>query len=187
MAHGGNIIDELTTDHREVEDLFRRIEAMPSGHEDRKKLIDQVTIELVRHSVAEEQYLYPAVREHVANGGPMADKELKDHAEVEKILKKLEGCAADDPQLDQLFMLLKDSVTSHVRDEEANLFPQLRAVCSADALDTLGDKIRTAKKMAPTRPHPSAPDTPPANKLPAPGAGLVDRARDFISGRGKSA
>ncbi|MEU9499427.1 hemerythrin domain-containing protein [Streptomyces sp. NPDC048196] len=187
MAHGGNIIDELTTDHREVDDLFRRIEAMPSGHKDRKKLIDQVTIELVRHSVAEEQYLYPAVREHVANGGPMADKELKDHAEVEKILKKLEGCSADDPQLDQLFMLLKDSVTSHVQDEEANLFPQLRAVCSADTLDTLGDKIRTAKKMAPTRPHPSAPDTPPANKLLAPGAGLVDRTRDFISGRGKSA
>lgn len=186
MAHGGNIIDELTTDHREVEDFFRRIEAMPSGHKDRKNLIDQMTIELVRHSVAEEQYLYPAVREHVSNGGAMADKEMKDHAEVEKILKRLEGCSAGDPQLDQLFMALKDAVTRHVQDEEANLFPQLRAACSADALDALGDRIRTAKKMAPTRPHPSAPHTPPVNKLLAPGVGLVDRARDFVTGRGKT-
>ncbi|MPY37939.1 hemerythrin domain-containing protein, partial [Streptomyces adustus] len=31
-----------------------------------------------------------------------------------------------------------------------------------------------------------APNTPPANKLLAPGAGLVDRARDLITGRGKS-
>ncbi|UZJ32437.1 hemerythrin domain-containing protein [Streptomyces endophytica] len=186
MGHGGNIIEELTSDHREVEDLFRRIEAVPSGHKDRKNLIDQLTIELVRHSVAEEQYLYPAVREHVADGGALADKEIKDHTEVEKILKKLEGCSADDPQLDRLFMTLKDSVTRHVQDEEATLFPQLRAVCSADALDTLGDRIRTAKKLAPTRPHPSAPTTPPANKLLAPGLGLVDRARDFITSRGKT-
>ncbi|MER6840203.1 hemerythrin domain-containing protein [Streptomyces platensis] len=186
MAHGGNIIDELTTDHREVEDLFGQIEASPSGQEERKHLIDEVTIELVRHSVAEEQYLYPAVREHVANGDAMADKELKDHSEVEKILKKLEGCSADDPQMDQLFLTLKESVTRHVQDEESNLFPQLRTACSAQTLDTLGEKIRTAKKMAPTRPHPSAPVTPPANKLLAPGAGLVDRARDFVTGRGKS-
>ncbi|MDX2708433.1 hemerythrin domain-containing protein, partial [Streptomyces sp. PA03-6a] len=33
---------------------------------------------------------------------------------------------------------------------------------------------------------PAAPHTPPANKLLAPGAGLVDRARDFVSGRGRS-
>jgi hypothetical protein len=45
--------------------------------------------------------------------------------------------------------------------------------------------VRRAKKMAPTRPHPSAPDTPPANKLLAPGTGLVDRLRDALSGRGK--
>ena len=53
-------------------------------------------------------------------------------------------------------------------------------------LGDLGEKVRRAKAMAPTRPHPAAPDTPPANKLLAPGAGLVDRARDFVTGRGKS-
>ncbi|MFC7818964.1 hemerythrin domain-containing protein, partial [Streptomyces sp. NPDC057367] len=54
-----------------------------------------------------------------------------------------------------------------------------------DELMKLGDKVRQAKKTAPTRPHPSAPDTPPANKLLAPGAGMVDRVRDALTGRGK--
>lgn len=58
------------------------------------------------------------------------------------------------------------------------------AACSPEALDELGEKTRRAKKTAPTRPHPSAPDTPPGNKLLGPGVGLVDRARDLISGRG---
>ncbi|MFS4095491.1 hemerythrin domain-containing protein [Streptomyces sp. AF1A] len=185
MGHGGNVIQELTTDHREVEEIFGRIEALPPGSEERKNLADQATIELVRHSVAEEAYLYPAVRKHIKGGDAMADKEIEDHAEAEQIMKDLEGCPADDPRFDTLMAQLMSEIRSHITDEEQNLFPGLEAACPPDALMDLGDKVRRAKKMAPTRPHPSAPDTPPANKLLAPGVGLVDRMRDALTGRGK--
>ncbi|MBX9392109.1 hemerythrin domain-containing protein [Streptomyces sp. TRM72054] len=187
MGHGGNVIDELVTDHREVEELFGRIEALPPGEKDRKLHADQVTMELVRHSVAEEAYLYPAVREHVPNGDALADKEIDDHSKAEQIMKDLESCDADDPEFDRLIGMLMSEIRAHVADEEENLFPKLRAACSPQALDELGDKVRQAKMMAPTRPHPSAPDKPPLNKLLAPGAGLVDRVRDALTGRGKRA
>jgi hypothetical protein len=48
----------------------------------------------------------------------------------------------------------------------------------------LGEKFEKSKKLAPTRPHPSAPDRPPANKILGPGVGLIDRMRDALSGRG---
>lgn len=185
MGHGGNVIDELVTDHREVEELFGKIEALAPGEKDRKVYADQVTMELIRHSVAEEEYLYPAVREHLVNGNTMADREIEDHSKAEQLMKDLEGCEADDPEFDRLVGELMGEVRSHIAEEEETLFPQLRVACSAEELDKLGDKVRRAKKMAPTRPHPSAPDTPPANKLLAPGAGLVDRLRDALSGRGK--
>ncbi|WEO99966.1 hemerythrin domain-containing protein [Streptomyces sp. FXJ1.172] len=185
MGHGGNVLEELVTDHREVEEIFGRMETMTRGQELRD-LVDEVTIELVRHSVAEEEHLYPAVREHVDGGDRLADKEIADHGRVEKLLKQLEKTDADDPQMGPLLLQLMDEVTAHIQDEENNLFPMLRQACSSEVLDELGDKIRRAKAMAPTRPHPSAPDTPPANKLLAPGAGLVDRARDFVTGRGRS-
>ncbi|MER7838124.1 hemerythrin domain-containing protein [Streptomyces sp. NPDC096040] len=185
MGHGGNVIDELVTDHREVEELFGRIAALPPGDKDRKVYADQVTMELVRHSVAEEEYLYPAVREHIAGGDALADKEIEDHSRAEQIMKDLEGYEAGDPEFDRLIATLMTEIRSHVADEEQNLFPRLRAACPPEALDELGDKVRRAKKLAPTRPHPSAPDTPPANKLLAPGAGLVDRLRDALTGRGK--
>ena len=76
-------------------------------------------------------------------------------------------------------------VRHHVRDEESNLFPQMAKSCSAEMLNGLGDKVRRAKKLAPTRPHPAAPTKPPANRLLAPGLGLVDRMRDALNGRGK--
>ncbi|MFI1769973.1 hemerythrin domain-containing protein [Streptomyces sp. NPDC020800] len=185
MGHGGNVLEELMADHREVEEFFGRIEAMTRGQELRD-VVDEVTIELVRHSVAEEEYLYPAVREYVDGGDRLADKEIADHGRVEQLLKQLEKTHADDSQMMLLLQQLMDEVTAHVQDEENNLFPVLRQACSPEALDELGDKVRRAKAMAPTRPHPSAPDTPPANKLLAPGVGLVDRARDFITGRGRS-
>jgi hypothetical protein len=45
-------------------------------------------------------------------------------------------------------------------------------------LGDLGEKIRRVKARAPARPHPAAPDTPPANKLRAPGADPVWFAQD---------
>ncbi|MEU6219352.1 hemerythrin domain-containing protein [Streptomyces sp. NPDC047022] len=185
MGHGGNVIDELTTDHREVEEFFGRLRALPVGHKDRRTVLDELTIELVRHSVAEEMYLYPAAREHLPDGDALADREIQDHAEVERLLKALESCDADHPEFEVLVRKLIIDVTEHVAEEEQQLFPGLAQVCAPEELKRLGDQIRMAKKVAPTRPHPSAPDTPPANKLLAPGAGLVDRVRDFVTGRGK--
>ncbi|KUJ68273.1 hemerythrin [Streptomyces albus subsp. albus] len=186
MGHGGDVIAELTADHREVEGVFERIRAARPADPERKRLVDEVTVDLVRHSVAEEEYLYPAVREHVEDGNALADKELADHQRVERILKDLEGLDADAPSFDGLVDRLMNEVTDHVRDEEGRLFALLRAACSQDQLQKLGDRVRQAKKLAPTRPHPSAPHTPPANKLLAPGVGLVDRARDALARRRSS-
>ena len=185
MAHGGNVIEELTEDHREVESLFEQIQdtAMDAGR--RRELADRMTIELVRHAVAEEEYLYPAVRTHVEGGGRLADKELENHALVEGLLRDLEDTEPGQQEFEQTMARLVESVTEHVQDEEGRLFPLLQAACSTQQLNELGDEVRAAKAKAPTRPHPAAPDKPPADKLLGPGAGLVDRARDMLSGRGR--
>ncbi|GAA2322628.1 hemerythrin domain-containing protein [Streptomyces caniferus] len=185
MGHGGDVIAELTTDHREVDDLFERFEDAPPGSEDRRRIVDALTIELVRHSVAEEEYLYPAVREHLEEGDALADKELADHARVEQLLDDLQHRDATDKDFDRLMVKLRTEVRAHVEDEENRLFAQLRTGVHPYVLEELGNKIRQAKKSAPTRPHPGAPTKPPANKLLAPGVGLVDRVRDYVTGRGQ--
>ncbi|MGH4031162.1 hemerythrin domain-containing protein [Actinomycetota bacterium Odt1-20B] len=185
MGGRDNVIAELARDHREAEELFARYDKALHGSDERRRIVDEFTIELVRHSVAEEEHLYPAVRAHVPGGDALADKETEDHATVEKILKRLEKFEPQADEFDDLVIRLQAEVAGHVRDEENNLFPRLVEVCDTKELDELGDKVRSAKKTAPTRPHPQTPSTPPANKLLAPGAGLVDRVRDYLSGRGR--
>lgn len=185
MGHGGDVIDELMTDHREVEELFGKIESLPPGHRDREVYADQATIELVRHSVAEEAYLYPAAREHLPDGGRPGRPRARGPRHGRADHEGPGGRDADDAEFDRLIGMLMGEIREHIADEEQNLFPRLRAACTPEQLDRLGDKVRQAKKTAPTRPHPAAPDKPPANKLLAPGAGMVDRLRDGLSGRGK--
>jgi iron-sulfur cluster repair protein YtfE (RIC family) len=142
-----------------------------------------VIAELVRHWLAEEEYMYPAARKALADGGKIADHEIEEHAEAEKVMKRLDGVDPTDPKFDELLTSLIADVRHHIVDEEEDLLPKLQKACSQEELNELGDKVLKAKEKAPTRPHPLAPDKPPANKLLAPGAALVDRMRDRLSGR----
>jgi hemerythrin superfamily protein len=180
-----DVIEVLTHDHREVEELFTKLEGTsPNDGETRRELTDEVTIELVRHSVAEEMYLYPAARKYLPDGDEIADKEIAEHAAVEKTLKALEKTEATDAEFAVRLTELMSDVRLHIREEEEELFPALAEHADLAELFELGDKVQAAKQKAPTRPHPSAPDRPPLNKLLAPGAGFVDRVRDHLSGRG---
>ncbi|MER6386233.1 hemerythrin domain-containing protein [Streptomyces sp. NPDC001250] len=81
------LLDEVIADHREVEEMFGRLQAIPTGGRQLRDLSDELTTELgVLHPVAEEQYLHAAVREHTEGGARLADKEIADHGRVEKIL-----------------------------------------------------------------------------------------------------
>jgi hemerythrin superfamily protein len=185
MGHGGNIIAELTADHRDVERLFEQIQAMAPGDPQRKEIADRFTIELVRHSVAEELYLYPEARARLDDGEVVAEQDLADHTRVERTLKRLEQLQVPNTEFNRLVDELVAEVRAHVAEEEQVLFPALADVCSPEELEQLGEAVRRAKERAPTRPHPAAPHTPPANRRLAPGIGLVDRARDAVSGRGR--
>jgi hemerythrin-like domain-containing protein len=179
------LVDVIVADHRDFERAFAELERGEGTPEHRRQLADHVIAELVRHSVAEEQFMYPAARKALPNGDELAEHEIAEHSEAERLMKALEGVDPPDPRFDELLGQLIKDVRHHIEDEEQDLLPELARNCSAEELQDLGRKIVQAKKIAPTRPHPAAPDRPPANLLLAPGAGLVDRLRDALSGRNR--
>lgn len=177
-----NLVDAIVLDHRHLEQSFSEYEQGGLDAGARRNLVAHIITELVRHSVAEEQHMYPAARSVLDDGDEIADHEIEEHAEAERVMKDLEGRQPDDPRFDELARQLIDEVRHHVSDEEQDLLPRLQQHCSAEQLDELGRKVLLAKQSAPTRPHPSAPDTPPTNRVLDAGAGLVDRVRDVLNG-----
>lgn len=180
MAHSGDVIQVLMTDHREMEEMFAQLEQLPAADPKRREVADELIKEVVRHSIAEETYVYPEIRAKFPNGDQVMDKETAEHDEAERIMKELEDAQPGDPRFDQLVGRLRATLREHITDEETNVFPELRTRSKQEELDQLAGKVNAIKKIAPTRPHPGAPNSPVAHKLLGPGIGLVDRARDLF-------
>jgi len=177
-----DVVDVLTTDHREALELIEQIKTTSSPEERRDKT-DTVIAELVRHSVAEEMYVYPAMRKHLPNGNDAVEHDTAEHKELEQEMKKLEGLDPNDSGFLDAIGALEATLRDHVSDEENDQFPQLRANVPGDDLVKMAGEVETAKKIAPTRPHPNAPNNKLFHMVAGPGVGLVDRLRDRLAGK----
>jgi hemerythrin superfamily protein len=178
-----DVITLLVRDHREVEDFFRELEcgAAEPGH--RAELVRAATVALVRHSVAEERFLYPAVREHIDAGA--VDRALAEHAEAERLMKRLEALRPTDAAFEPLLAQLIGHVREHFAKEEDDLFAALRERCPRDTLSALGDKVRFAERMVSASTPAGTHDPPPSHTAFPAGVGMVDRVRDAMTGRSR--
>ena len=182
-----DVIEVLEHDHREVEEMFAELESLRGAATEeararRKDVTEQVTIELVRHSVAEEVIVYPEVDKKVSPDE--AEHARKEHAEAEETLQRLEKLDADDPAFDDELETLMREIRHHIAEEEGEMFAHMRQAIDEDELRTLGARVEAFKKVAPTRPHPNVPNEALPRVAAGPAASLFDRMRDFASGRG---
>jgi hemerythrin superfamily protein len=172
----------LKADHKKVEKLFKRYEKTTDrAIATREKLIDEITTELSVHAEVEEQLLYPASRQLSDESEALTLESLEEHHLVKVTLAELSKLSPEDERFHPKVMVLMENVRHHVEEEEQELFPKLRKAYSRTELTDLGESIEAAKAIAPTRPHPSAPDAPPANVLVGAVAGVVDRVRDTLA------
>jgi hemerythrin superfamily protein len=175
-----DMITALRHDHRSVEELFKKVQDHARFRNRRRELADQVIIELVRHMAAEEQHVYPIVRD-AADGQSVVDHALTANAAAEALMKQLERLEPTDEVFDRVLIKLMAVTRSHVADEEAQLFPCLAAACLPTELRELGEKVQAGRSIRPTRPYPSAPTVAPGDLLVGSVLGLVDRVRDALA------
>ena len=189
MDERRDFIEVLIEDHREAEKIFDEIERLSAEGNGTdvlgqiRELTSKVIMELVKHSVAEEEYLYPRVRDELPMGDEIAELEIMEHSQAEETMKQLDGMSPSNLDYLPTVRKLAGQIREHAGKEEADLFPLLGGVLNQEERLQLGAQIERAKSMAPTHPHPAAPDRPPMNKLLGPGVALVDRVRDALANR----
>lgn len=173
-------IQLIVSDHREVERLFKEFErAERAGDAARQAdCVRSLVRELSVHASIEEQFVYPALRQRV--GDDRVHDALEEHHGAKVTLDEIDALPVDHPRLASKVRLLAENVRRHVEEEERELLPALERALGDDGRRDLGDVLARAKRTAPTRPHPAAPDTPPANFLASAVASIVDRSRDAI-------
>ena len=154
----------LTDDHRQVEELFVRFEKSGDGaHKQRQDLVQRITEALSIHASIEEEIFYPAARRFIADAADDVLEALEEHHLVKLTLAELETMDPGHERYGAKVTVLIENVRHHVEEEEGELFPTIRKALDTAQLRKIGDELVAAKRTAPTRPHPEAPDTPPGN------------------------
>jgi hemerythrin superfamily protein len=183
-----DVVDLLTADHREFDRIFTELEGLlgRTGADDlrrKRDLVDEVTIGIVKHAVAEETQVYPRVQADVDR--EEAERSKHEHGEAEETMKRLERMDPDDAGYDDEVRTLIREIRGHVEHEEGRMFAELRRTLTPDQLAAMARDVERVKAIAPTRAHPLTPNEAGVRTVLGPVAGLLDHLRDAVTGRGK--
>ncbi len=166
-----DVFEVLADDHEEIRQVLSELEKGPTAatgaSEDqlmlRKMMTEELIIEEAKHDEVERMYLWPAVREHVPDGGQLADRAICQEFEVGELLAELDKLDASDPEFEELLSAFTQAGRAHFDFEERYVWPGLRAVLTLKAASELGRKILQGKNVPPVMPHPRASAAPGGN------------------------
>jgi hemerythrin superfamily protein len=145
-AKKDDAIELLKQDHREVEGLFKEFEQLEDDQDAAGQVIETACAELKIHDRIETEIFYPAVREAA---GKEEIEDLLDEAEVEhdtvrELIQKLESMDPTDDKRQAHFTVLMEYVKHHVKEEEKEMFPQVKKLKALD-LQALGAEMKERK------------------------------------------
>jgi hemerythrin superfamily protein len=127
----GNWDEALKAEHKATLALFDQLEATADKQTTaRTNLLMKIKYALSKHALQEENVVYPALRE--ANDAYDADDLNGEHGYVKTYLYELENMAKDGPEFLARVRDFRALLEGHIRNEEDNVFPRLRASMSAE-------------------------------------------------------
>ena len=182
-ADAEDIFDVLDSDHQAL--LESVTVALATGDAELlPSRCEQLVMSVVRHFVAEEQYLLPLVRHSLANGEQAAKAAFEEHRIVETELRRLEDVEHTPTTARPVLADIEAAIRRHVTSQHDQLFPALRERCDPARLQALAEEIIGSEQLAPTRPRVVRAESPALNKIVSLVAGYVDQVRDAYTHRG---
>ena len=133
----------LRADHQLVQELFDKFEKTRA--EDRKAaLAEQICNELTVHAQIEEEIFYPAAREAIRDEDLIHEATVE-HQSAKDLIAQIEASDPSDELFDAKVKVLGEYVKHHVKEEQNELFPQVRKT-KLD-LKELGERLMTRKQQ----------------------------------------
>jgi len=132
----------LKRDHREVEEMLKKLaESKPGAR--RNSTVAKIDAALTLHMQIEERLVYPLVAELV--GSEEAQEANTEHELAREGLRKLNELE-NEAGFGAAVAMLTAGIKPHVKEEEREVFPQLKKQLDRQRLAQLGDEVAAAKK-----------------------------------------
>jgi hypothetical protein len=133
----------LKQDHRTVEELFEKFEKA-SGSDRKRKLAEEICLELSVHAEIEEEIFYPACEGKVDED--LLKESYVEHDGAKVLIAEIMNGGPRDDFYDAKVTVLQEEIEHHVEEEERRmegLFAQARQA-ELD-LDALGEQLAARK------------------------------------------
>jgi hypothetical protein len=118
---GGDVLEMLKTDHRQVQDLFTRFE--DADKRTKASIAEEALTALEVHTAIEEELVYPAIAE-VIEDEDLVNEAKEEHHVAKLLIKELHKMDAGDDEFATKFKVLGEIVGHHIEEEEGEVFPQ---------------------------------------------------------------
>jgi len=130
-ALAGDWDKALAAEHAAVIKLFDAMEATTSANTGKRTaLLGMMKHALGKHAMQEENVIYPALRD--SGNVEAADHLNHDHGYVKQYLYELENCPKDSDEFLVILGKFRTEIERHVREEEDELYPAMKAMISED-------------------------------------------------------
>jgi hemerythrin superfamily protein len=144
-------VELLMQDHKDVDALFKEYESLQeqgSGAA-REELVGLICQALSVHAKIEEELFYPAARGARGVESGLLDEAAVEHQSLKDIIGRLLKAPASDPLYDAGVKVLAEYTKHHVKEEESELFPEVRK--SGIDLVALGAALIARKEVLMSR------------------------------------
>lgn len=131
----------LRADHGTVSGLFADYEKTNSSNK-KKTLVAEICSELRVHAQIEEEIFYPAVKAALKDK-LLVPEATVEHGGIKDLIKQLEGVEPDGAIYDAKVKVLSEYVEHHVKEEQNEMFPKVKAT-SLDLVE-LGARMASRK------------------------------------------
>jgi hypothetical protein len=127
------------------------------------------------------------VRHWLEEGRDLAAPALEQGQAAKQVLQDLDKLEVGDPKFEALVSQTTADAREHIAYEEREVWPIVQQRMAQSELDELGEKMTTAKKAAPIRPHPHTSPKPGVLKTAGVAAAVVDKCATTRSASGTQA
>jgi len=174
-----DILEQIKIDHGNIRDLYARYQATPASDLNQRSMIVNTLIrEAAIHSDAEELSVYRSLPLHTLEH----DKE--EHAEIKRLMYEADVASVKSTEFDSILGRAVSAFLLHADEEERDQLPQLIRELTPEENSKLTLEFLETRKMVPTRPHPSAPQSGGAVQMVAGlGGSVQDKLIELVQGR----
>jgi len=133
----------LKADHRAVEELFEKFEKA-SDYERKRKLAEEICLELSVHAQIEEEIFYPACEGKVDED--LLKESYVEHDGAKILIAEISKGSPDDEFYDAKVKVLQEEIEHHVEEEEKRLEGLFAQARKAELdMDALGQDLAARK------------------------------------------